>query len=112
MCLLELVLPNVQHLSSCRPQSPCALPLAGSISEDFLPPEHDVLLWPSGVLGTAVPEATIHKRRNTKLWKDEIWFPKGGLMTPPADDVVPTKKFHQGNLGVLVTARADPRHDV
>ena len=87
----KLVFPNPQHPPFGRPQGPrhqtVTLPVAGK----FIFPERAVAFRFRSMLGTAMPETTIHEEGKSAFGENEIRFAEDFLMPPPADDFVPAK---------------------
>ena len=58
-----------------------------------------------------MPEAAIHKDGESLRPKKKIRFAENFLIPSPAGDAVLAQEFHKCQLGVLVAAPADTRHD-
>jgi len=59
------------------------------------------------VLRATVPETPIHKHRDLRFAKNEIWFAENLLIPPPTGDAMLAEQFHQSQLGVLVAMSAN-----
>ena len=62
--------------------------VAVSVAFEFWNPIIAVAAWPATVLGTSVPEATVHKYRETLASKDEIRPSLKFLISTPAGNSV------------------------
>lgn len=102
--------PNPQHAPTGPAQCLVHQPVSGLIAGKFIFPECAVAGRLRAVLGTTVPETTIHKDRHFDFRKNEIRFAEDFLISPPANDFGATEKMNKSQLGFLVPARFDSRH--
>ena len=63
-------------------------PVAGLVRGEFLFPERTVASGNFAMLGTAMPETAVHKKRQPVSPKKKIRFAENFLIPPPAGDVV------------------------
>ncbi len=105
------MLPDAEHPPVGRTQSSVHEPVAGDVSGKFVLPERAVAFGLRAVLGAAVPETAVHEHRQFEFWENEVRFPEDFLIPPPAPNLVSPEKFCERNFRVLVSARADARHD-
>src|SRR5687768_4064162 len=104
------MLPNANHGPAASAQSAVYAAVASLVAGDLGQPECRAGCRPSGVLGAAVPEASIHKHRGLQLGENEVWF-AGQFRSPsPADDATRTENLNQPQLGVLVARSTDAGH--
>ena len=66
------MLPNPKNAPLGRPQRPRHQEVARLVAGEFIFPEHAVAFWLRSVLGTTVPETTVHKKCEPDFWKNEI----------------------------------------
>jgi hypothetical protein len=85
-------------------------PVTLSVAMKFALPESAVGFRLGRVPWTAVPEATIHKDGQPRFTEYKVWLSEHRLIAPPADNVVVTQKFHQGEFRVLVPTPANTGH--
>jgi len=60
--------------------------------------------------GATVPETAVHEEHQPVPPKKKIRLAENILVPTPSGDMVPTKKFHQGQLSGLVATAANFRH--
>jgi hypothetical protein len=60
---MQIVFPNPKHLPPCPAQNPVHPLVADFIPGDFFAPEGSVALGLGAVLRTAMPETTVHEKR-------------------------------------------------
>ena len=59
------------------------------------------------MLGTSVPEATVHKYNKLVFAKSKVGLPKDGKMSPPAGDFILTQQPGEGNFRGLIATSAN-----
>src|SRR5690606_12313778 len=69
------------------PQPLVRVGISASVAFDLLAPEASVLLWPGGVLRTAVPETAIDENRDLSTGERDICDPPWPLQHNVADPV-------------------------
>ena len=82
------------------------------VTGEFPFPEGPVVRWHGRVLWAGVPEAAVHKHRNTRIWENKIRFSEYRLIPPPAGDAMFAEQLHQRDFRFHVPASANPRHDL
>ena len=85
------MLPNPKHPPIGLPQGAVHPPVAGFVPGEFLFPKRTVAGGLRAVLGTAVPETTVHKDGEFEFVENEIRFAEDFLIPSPAGDFVPAK---------------------
>ena len=83
--------PNPQHTPAGFPQCPRHQCVALFVSRKLPPPEGTIVLGSCFMLGTAMPETAVHKKRELGFLENEIWLSENFLIPPPAGDFVPTE---------------------
>lgn len=109
--LRQIVFPDPHDPPAFCPEGPRDEPVAGSIARKFLHPERCVVLRLCGMPGATVPETAVDEDGEAQFRENEIRTPENGVMPTPADDSISAQQRSQHDLGVFVTAPADPRHD-
>src|SRR5438309_9949077 len=89
------MLPNAQHTPSGGRQRLVNQPVAGSVTSQFQTPKVAVGSRYGAMLRAAVPEAAIHKYRQTELRKNEIRAAEQRHLPAPTDQVI----FSQEQIG-------------
>ena len=85
------MLPDAQDAPVGPPQGLVHEPVTRLVAGNLVAPESGVAFRLRSVLGTAVPEAAIHKNREPKFGENEIRLAEDFLIPPPAGDFVPPK---------------------
>lgn len=85
--------------------------VARLVQIELLAPELSAFDGMTGMLWTTVPEATIDEDGKFVLWEYEIRPARQSDVATPAGDPVEAKGFYQRQLGALVPATADRRHE-
>jgi hypothetical protein len=105
------MLPDAEDAPPCPAQRSCHQNIARLVAGEFIFPERAVAFRLSSVLWTTMPETTVHKKREPDFWENEIRLAEDFSIPPPAGDFVPAKEFCQRDFRVLVSVRANARHD-
>ena len=87
----KFVFPNTENMPASQPQGAVHQPVAGDVPGEFLFPKRTVAGGLRAVLGTAVPETTVHKDGEFEFVENEIRFAEDFLIPSPAGDFVPAK---------------------
>ncbi len=66
------MLPKTKHIPANGTKLFIRIDVPASVRLYLLPPELRILLWPSCMNRTAVPEASIHKHSDTKPKEDNV----------------------------------------
>ena len=88
---LQRTFPNPNHMPAELSQFPVHEQITRLVSKKFATPERAIVFWFGGVPWAAMPETAIHEHRQLDRRKNEIWFAKHRLISPPAGDFIPTK---------------------
>jgi hypothetical protein len=89
----KLMFPNPKDAPTGPAQCLVHQPVTGLVAGKFLFPKRTVAGGLRAVLGTTVPETTIHKKREIEFEKNKIRFAEHRLMSPPAGDFVTLKEL-------------------
>ena len=115
----QRALPQAKHPPAHGLQSPGLSPVTGLIGHHLLIPEFPVLFRPDVALGTAMPEAAVHKDSQARLSEykvrshpfcDSTNDDAKLLVPPPADDAMFAHQTDQTHLRILVATGADVGH--
>src|ERR1035438_2741536 len=117
----QITFPNPQPLPASQPQGTVHDPVTGFVTSKFLFPEGAMVRRLGRVLGTAMPETTVHEQREPHLPEHEIRpyfefllsafrFPNF-KMPPPSSDMIHAQQLRQRQFRVPIAARTNPRHD-
>lgn len=78
---------------------------------EFLFPEFAVAGRGIAMLGTAMPETSVHEDCDLHILKHKVRFAEYGLLTSPAGHALLAQQLHQGEFSVLVASPPNPGHD-
>src|SRR5690349_12331830 len=93
--------PHPEHAPASCCQSAVGIGVPAAVSLDLLPPELRVLLGPSTVSGTTMPEAPVHEHGHAFDRKDNICAPSEARQQGFVDDVDNPEPVQRGPHGKL-----------
>jgi len=85
------VFPNTHNSPAKFAQFTVHATVASLVHGKFLFPERTIASGNFAMLWAAMPEAAIHKERQSVPPKKKVWFAENFLIPPPAGDVVLTE---------------------
>jgi hypothetical protein len=101
------MLPKSEHRPSSCAQLEVSVPVSEAVRLNLRSPPIRVGLWPSAVLGTAMPEATIDKHRDFRSHEGDV-RPAARAGQRDVDPVTQTKRAQGGTQGDLARRIAAP----
>ena len=102
--------PDTNHFPAAFAQRGIDAAVPGLVAGDLGQPEGGAGLGAGPVLRTTVPETAVHKHRQFEFQKNEVRFARELGATPPTDDSIRSKNLDQSQLGSLVAAASNGRH--
>lgn len=104
--------PHSDDVPSLAPKRPVNHTISPPICLQLSLPEDSIAYGGVYVLGTCVPEAAVYKEGDSELRKDEIWRAEDLPVPTPSCDAKFAKHQDHCQFGLLISATANPRHDL
>jgi hypothetical protein len=112
MRLLEVVLPNTQHMPPTSPQLTRHFHVTRVVTFPLGVPELPVGVRSTVAFWATMPETTVHKHAESHFAENKIGIPKEHLPPSPAFKSMLPKDFNYPKLCPLVVTGADARHQL
>jgi hypothetical protein len=106
----KLVLPNAENMPASPTQCAGNEPVTRLVAGNLIAPERRIVLGLGAMLGTTMPETTIHKQCEPHLPENKIRLAEYFLIPPPASDLVSSEKLCERDFRGFVPTPANPRH--